>query len=94
MVCPVQYGDKDTMLRTKTYLDQFMRVWLGQELKNSNSRRWVSYTKKGMAYQNPLGVEGADPAAYPMQVCEQLIRSSQAALCTAVCRALTTQTKR
>jgi hypothetical protein len=63
----LQYGDKATMVRTKAYMDQFMRVWLGLELKKSK-RRWVSYTKKGMAFQNPLGVEGADTTTYPMQV--------------------------
>jgi hypothetical protein len=65
--CQLQYGDKATMAATKAYMDQFMRVWLGLELKKSK-RRWVSYTKKGMAFQNPLGVEGADLTAYPMQV--------------------------
>lgn len=47
------------------HLDLFMNVWLGKNI--NKGRKWVSYTKRGMAFQNPAGQENIPYETFPYQ---------------------------
>jgi hypothetical protein len=63
----VQVGDKQYARVFRAHLTTFMDVWLGKRIRKQGNQKWVTYTKRGMAYQNPVGSDVAEYNQFPGQ---------------------------